>query len=62
MARSNQSETQTVCRNSFLVHGEDLWIPRVQGDNRSTQCLHCAVNTCAVVLGEGGIRGDTQSL
>lgn len=58
MARSNQSGAQ----NSFLVHSEDLWIPRVQGgDIHSTQCLHCAVNTCAGVLGEGGIRGETKS-
>lgn len=59
--RSDVSEVQTVCRNSPLNNGEDLGVPRVQGDDCSTQCLHCAVNTCAVVLGAGGIWGDTQA-
>lgn len=61
MIKSDESEVQIVCRNSLLNHEEDLWVPGVQGDDGSTQCLHCAVNTCAVVWGEGGIWGNTQS-
>ena len=53
--RSDKSEVKIVCRNSPLTCGEDLVVPGVPGEDRSIHCLHCVVNTCAVVLGKGGI-------
>lgn len=60
MIRSDESEVQIVRRNS-LDHREDLWAAGVEGDDGSTQCLHCAVSTCAVVPVEGGIWSDIKS-
>lgn len=56
--RLRHKEAQAACKNSYSGPvEEDLWILRVQGDNSTTQFIHCAVSTCAVALREGGLHG-----